>query len=263
MDARRIDALHHRDFERLVKVLARSGEPIDPDFVKAFATRLRDNRVPPVVMAAAFAEAHRGAGWEPVWGALLDHLARKPEDATTILVIASQTANWPLPSVVTAQEGPPHTPEFRTEASISLPSKTSDAPDAAPVPPISVSIVGSTKKRAEQQASVALLAKIVAVAPPVFPEAKTAPLLVAKKSAIFSFDSAKDPVSILMEYSQAHRLGPADFSFVTTGLQHAPTVTCTCTFGDIKQMATAGKKQDAKKAAAKSVIDVLSKSVAP
>lgn len=249
-DPRRLEALAPKDFERVCKALARGPDAVPDEFLDAFERRLAENRVPPICMAVCFAEAPATDSWTCLRRLLLTHLRDHPEDATTILMIATQGYAWPEPVFETVQSGPPHAPKFTVRGTLGRTAGVSYA----------VTHVADSKKRAEHEAAVLLLAKCAALEPPPFERASEAaarPAAQAKKPAAFVFDAARDPVSVLSEYVQHHKVAAPTFEFEQNGPAHAPVLTCTATFEGLRYAASAGRKSDAKKLAAKAVVDAL------
>ena len=172
--------------------------------------------------------------------------AVKPEDAVSLLVMATQIAGWPEPVYASTMSGPSHAPVFSATASF---CDGSGAADGA----------GHTAARAKQRAAWALLWQRAGMVcpPPARIEAverRTSPAAATAKP--FRFDPGKDPIMQLMEHGQALGVVPS-FVFEQAGPPHAPTMTCTCSVGTVVRTANAGSKKDAKRLAAKATIDAM------
>ncbi|WP_269850230.1 double-stranded RNA binding motif domain-containing protein [Methanosarcina horonobensis] len=111
-----------------------------------------------------------------------------------------------------------------------------------------------TKKGAMQRASVDLLATILGLPTPDL-KTKVADLPASKGE--MTINTSKDPIFALQEYCQAKKLPLPAYSFETEGSTNKPTFTCTCTFGSSTSTGQAGKKQRAKRLAARAMIYTL------
>jgi ribonuclease R len=247
MSPRRIEGLHPKDFERLVKVEARSGQEVSAALVAAAEVRVRENRFPLVCACSVFTDAPVTPGWNAVRSMLLQSMAARPEDAVSLLTMATQTAGWPAVTYEVSSSGPPHNPTFSVSAT--LPER----PNAAR---IVASLQGGNQARAKQRACVALLALAFGVPIPAFPQEKSPPPPTAPAAKAFKPDMSRDPVSVLMEWGQSAGHTPS-FSFEQEGPSHVPTITCTCEVPGVKKTVQAGNKKDAKRAAAKAVLEAL------
>lgn len=256
MSVRRIEGLHPKDFERLVKVEARSGQEISAALIAAAEVRIRENRFPLVCAASVFTDAPATPGWNDLRTLLLEKMARRPEDAVSVLTMAVQTVGWSAVAYEVEAHGPPHMPTFQVTAT--LPARPENHPGFMKVA-VQAKLEGGSQGRTKQRACVALLALASGVKIPPFPEesrAGAAPAAPAPKKA-FKFDPARDPVSVLMEWGQAEGATPL-FHFVQEGPSHVPTITCTCEVRGVRKTVQAGSKKDAKRAAAKAVLEALS-----
>ena len=242
IDSRRIHGLHFKEFERVTKVEARSGNDPSPAFQEGFLARLSEGGVPLLCTTVVLTQAPNTDGWKALKAALIEHLSKKSEDAVSLLAMAVQTSAWPNILYETTREGSDHAPTFGVTASDG--TRTSD-PIQAP-----------TQKEAKQRAAVALLALCSDLPQPTF----TAPAQATVTKKVVHIDWSKDPIMALQEYSQAvgGRVGP-NYSFEMGGLSHLPVITCTCKFGEFVKTATAGKKQDAKRLAALAVASAMGK----
>ena len=61
----------------------------------------------------------------------------------------------------------------------------------------------------------------------------------------------------LGEYAAGRALAMPDYSYTKSGPSHMPTFTCTCEFQGKKATAVAAAKKEAKKLAAKAMIEAL------
>lgn len=253
VDPRRLDGLDADSIERVTRIEVASGGDPSEAFEAAFVRRLREKRLPLICLTIVMTHEGLPEGWRPIQQAIVDQLAAKqPEDAVSLLTMASATAEWKPTTYTVTHEGPDHARTFTAEAALlwdrSLP----------PVPPETVVGVGkgSTAKLAKQHASIALLAKLVGAKSPesvtkVVPGKAPPP----KPNGKFVYDATKDPVSALMEYVAKTKTGEPVWEFAKSGPDHIPTLTCTCKLGPHMGTGTASSKQDAKKQAAKAVLE--------
>ena len=119
-----------------------------------------------------------------------------------------------------------------------------------------------TKKGAMQQASAGLLATILGLPAPNLkiriedsPASQEEITINASKDP--TINTSKDPIFALQEYCQAKKLPLPAYSFEMEGATNRPIFTCTCTFGSSTSTGQAGKKQRAKRLAARAMIYTL------
>lgn len=246
MSARQMAGMYAKDFERVCKVWARSSEETPEELVEAFQMRLEQNLVPLVCMTVAFGEAPQVPVWQRIRRMLMEHFGSKPHDAVSMITMGEQLSFWTAPVWTFERSGPPHVPVVRIEASWEKVDIVRD--------------VAGSKKRAEQEVAVLLVAKRAGMDPPQFvadaaptPLATTTTTPTPPKKA-FVFDMTKDPISLLMEYCQAHSMAPPEFVFDQKGPAHTPTITCTATCAGKHSTARSSSKQDAKRSAAIALI---------
>lgn len=240
MDPRRIDALDAKSIERVVKVWARAEEGLDSGVESALRLRIDNNRLPLICFAVILFEAKKEKGWAGLQEACLWVLKKRPEDATSILSIASQTFGWEAPIFETDREGPDHAPIFR--AAIKHIGREAGPCEAASI------------KEAKQRATLSLFHEICGFPSPSWTVLRDPG---TKQENPIKVDWAKDPISALQEYSQAARLPPPEYAFQQTGPPHQPLISCTCRLGSVSKTAQAGKKQDAKRLAAHAVLSTV------
>lgn len=304
LDPRKLDAIGPKEIERVVKLEVRSGEDVGEVLAGALARRAVEGRLPLVCQCVVLAEALKLPGWDALRAEILAAMARRPEDAVSILAMATQTAGWPEPVYACSMTGPSHAPTFRASASFVDGSGSADGD-------------GPAQARAKQRAALALLAtRVSSRSAGERPESgntldfqhavieRTRELesqgyiadqarvafdpdsersersLVSSANAVstksearvrsgearvtsgaaYRFDPGKDPIMQLMEYGQATGAAP-DFIFEQAGPPHAPTMTCTGSIAGVVRTANAGSKKDAKRLAAKALIEVLAANV--
>jgi ribonuclease R len=150
IDARRLDGLDAVHFERVTKVEARSGYDPSDAFEEAYLRRLKENRLPLICLTVILTQEGYTEGWKPIVQATIDHLAKRPEDAISILSQSQQIAGWAETKFTTTHEGPDHARTFTCTATLQWDENTS------------VSRLGraSTSKLAKYHAAVALLAAL-------------------------------------------------------------------------------------------------------
>jgi len=256
MGVRQVMALSAKDFERVCKVWARSGEETPKELVEAFQGRLANNAVPVVCMMVAFSEAPETPAWSRIRQMIVEFLAAYPQHAVTLLAMSTQLpapgnqsiapTPWILPSMPIEQSGAPHALVFRTTARWATASGE-----------VVVTHQAVSKKRLEQEVAVMLLAKRFGVELPEFVSTAAPGTPPAAPKKPFVFDEAKDPISVLMEYCQWSRGPTPEFSFEQKGPAHVPTITCTVTLGDKRSVARSSSKQDAKRTAIVALIAQL------
>jgi dsRNA-specific ribonuclease len=205
--------------------------------------------VPLLCTTVVLTQAPNTDGWKVLKAALLEHLAKKSEDAVSLFAMAVQVAGWPNVLFDTTREGSDHAPLFTVTASDG--TRTS------------IPIQAPTQKEAKQKSAVALLALCSDLPPPTGLQTGTdsnQPQQEAMTKKVARIDWSKDPIMALQEYSQAlgGKVGP-NYTFEMGGLSHLPVVTCTCKFGDCVKKATSGSKKDAKRKAAQAVADTVGK----
>ena len=98
LDARRLEGLNSKDFERVIKVWTRSPNEVPGEIRQAFLHRLRDNRVPLVCFASVLVDANPALGWRDLQEASLARMVLKPEEAVSVLSMATQMNSWPAPT---------------------------------------------------------------------------------------------------------------------------------------------------------------------
>jgi ribonuclease R len=238
------------DFERVVKVAARSGEDAPEVLVDAFLERLAAGNMPALPQCVALLEptlsTGAGSGWQRIRAAILAMLAEKPCNAVTILAIAGQVfAGWVAPMERCDFEGPDHARTFRSVR------RRGD---------VEVAQTARTAKEASQRSAVALLAALVGLRCPFFaPEPEpAAPAPPAVKAKAWS-PEGKDPVSALQEHAQAFGNPSPTYDFEMSGPSHAPSFTCTSTYRGDETTGAGNKKRDAQKNAAAAQIYLLTR----
>ena len=245
VESRRLDGLCAKDFERVTKVEARSGAPASEAFVEAFVRRAADDRLPLLCATVVLTAAPDLPEWVPVKEAVVRALARRPEDAASVLAQVPQVADgWSEPVFRFAEEGPPHSRSF----TVGVELKGGERAYAG---------VGQSrqKKRAEQWAAVSVLAAVAKVEAPKLqePQTKSGPAAVAKPVV----DPGKDPISSLNEWTQKSGVGAPGYEFEVTGPSHIPVVTCRGKAGGHDVVTQAANKQDAKRLAARELLTLL------
>jgi len=253
VEARKLDGLNAKQFERVVKVEVRSGESPSEALVEAWERRLVDGSVPTICMTTVLMlgievdgtglkRVPVADGWDVIKTLTIGYLAEHTPEAISILAQAG-ALGWPDVRIDIVSTGPAHAPRCTGSVAIKL--------DGGLVRGISV---GKTVRVAEQRAAVCLLAELAMVATPQFEALEPlppAPVIEAKPR----LDLNKHPVSQLMERSQAERQPPPKFDFTVKGEAHLPVVTCTASFLGTTVSAVAASKQEAKTAAAKLLLE--------
>lgn len=257
IDARLLDGLIPKEFERALKVELRSGAEPSEAMQDAWIRRLDQNTVPPICMTLVLMHIGGADGWDALREATVESLDERTEDAITILTQAV-TLGWPQARIDSTQEGASHAPSFRATATIHI-----EALDTV-YQAVVVCKEGGSSKLVKQHAAVALLRNIVmlksdnsSVHELVLPKAPVAvaPKAVVKKGIVI--DPNKNPISTLIEVSQAEFLAPPEFAFTQKGPPHKPEFTCLARFKHFVVEVTAASKQEAKTLAARQLVEKL------
>lgn len=267
-DARRIHGLNNKDFERVLKVQTRSGEPPTTALLEAFDLRLWEHKVPPVCLAVGlifppFPDERKNDHWRPLREMILAYVAQHPHHGPTIATQGSQICGWPEVTYGVDQEGPPHEPKFTVAAAINFSPEVVVKEGREFMGEYAYVVENRlNSKEARIEACVGLLAFMYGLPEPevVFSKKKTPPPQPKKKDAgAFNFNQPdRDPISVLHEYCQARGIALPEYSFNSEGPPHNPTITCTCKLQDTVRKASSQSKKDAKREAVKAVIAALS-----
>jgi len=260
IDARRLDGLDAVHFERVTKVEVRAGFDPSDAFEESYLRRLKENRLPLICLTVILSQEGAMEGWKPLRQATIDQLAKKPEDAISVLTQATQIADWAETKFTVKHEGPDHARTFYATAI--MPFRTVGVSGNIRTEDVTGTGVGNTSKLAKAHAAIDLLARLGGQTVPekIHKSPSPKPSLVAAPQTLPAFKemlSGKDPVSALMEYVAKSKTAAPDFSFTQSGPSHIPTITCTCKLGETIKTATAPNKADAKKQAAKAVLDAI------
>lgn len=242
IDNRRLDGLGAKEFERAVKVEARHKPEVSEAMAQALTHRLREGSAPLICMTVVLGEAPETPGWLALKGEIIQTLARRHEDAVSILAQGVQVVGWAPAAWDTQATGPDHQRIFCVTAQLGDHSFT---------------VRARTSKEAKQKASVGLLALLAGVEPPTFGEPiQEAPEPVPVPPAPEP-ETGDNWVGRLMEHSQKHRLEQPVFTYKQEGPSHMPVIACTCKYNGTTKTAVAGAKKDAKKLAAQAVAEKL------
>lgn len=243
IDARKIEGLNGKDFERVIKVWARSTNAVPVAIEQAYLVRIKDNRVPLVCFSTILTEAKTHLGWEAIQRATLMRLVAKPEDAMSVFNMAAATGQWPQPTYQSNRIGPDHGPIFQVEATLLL----GDAQH------VSGLIEGQTQKEAKQRAILNILASVAGLEKPqeVLSETKAAS---GPPSTGPTIDWSKDAISSLLEYCTSMGQPAPVYQYKTSGPSHLPTFECICTVRSVVKTATGRTKQEAKRQASHAVL---------
>lgn len=251
IEAHKLEGLNAKDFERAVKVELRGGDSPSDALVEAWTRRLDGNNIPTLCMTEVVTHLGGADGWDTLREATVEALEERPADAITVLTQA-QTLGWRAAVFEGSQEGPAHAPSFTAKAQLSV-----DALDTVYEATV-VCPQGGSAKLVKQRAAVELLRNIVTLKDDntsfvtITGSSLPPPPPAAKAKVV---DTGKNPVSVLMELSQARRIPAPTFAFDMKGPPHAPIVICTAKFDGNELQVAAANKQDAKTAAAKALVD--------
>jgi ribonuclease R len=242
-----LEGLNAKDFERVVKAWAQSENKVSAEIEGAFLHRLRDNRIPLVCFPAVLFEAKKELGWAQIKEASLLHLKGRLEDAVSVFTMAVQIHGWEDPTYQTERTGPDHTPHFQAQIHFQTVDGEEVKVDG---------VEAGSLKEAKQKAVLGLISALVGYPQPTWGQIQKSETNVKGEPNI---DWNKEPIAVLLEYSQAIGQPAPSYDFKMTGPSHLPTVACTCSFGSFTKTATAGKKQDAKRLAAFAILSAMGK----
>jgi ribonuclease R len=235
IEARRIDGLDAKDFERATKLEARSGNDPSEAFADAFIRRVREKRAPLIALTVVLTQAPHTQAWKPLGEAIVAYLQIAPEAAVSMLWQASQIVEgWPVVVFEAVESGGQQPVTFTARATLTRNAETTVAGEAT----------AGQRKRAEQLAAVVLIARYFGVE-----------LNLANETA--EPPSQKNPVSVLYEWCQKRGLAAPRYEFETSGPPHAPVITCCCKANDHVGSGTAKNKQEAKRIATSALISQL------
>ncbi|MDY9925975.1 RNB domain-containing ribonuclease [Methanosarcina sp.] len=238
----RIEDASDTDFERITKFLIRKGEDCPEAYCDAFRKRL--GKLPIICAGLVLLQAPDGERWTGLKRALLEEIATAPHQAVSIFDIAQHIPGWQMPVYEVTETTRGNLPVFIARSAIRVDNREYQ----------SAAYEDMTKKGAVQRASVDLLAAIVGLPAP------DLKITIADQSASkeeMTINMSKDPIFALQEYCQAKKLPLPAYSFETEGSTNKPIFTCTCTFGSSTSTGQAGKKQRAKRLAARAMILTL------
>ena len=152
-------------------------------------------------------------------------LARRPNEATTVLTFLSQSGRGTLPAYVETPSGLDHLRTFVARGTVEIDGKRHDTPPVA----------GGSLKEARQRAGVVLLALAYGVEPPVFEAPASKAPAVAPQAVTASAAGANEanPRNRLQEICQKRRWPMPRFEVTQTGPSHAPDFEATVSL-DVK-----------------------------
>lgn len=238
----RIEDASDTDFERITKFLIRKREDCPEAYCDAFRKRL--GKLPIICAGLVLLQAPDGERWNGLKRALLEEMATAPHHAVSIFDIAQHIPGWQMPVYEVTETARGNLPVFTARSAIRVDNREYR----------SAAYEDMTKKGAVQRASVDLLAAIVGLPAP------DLKITIADQPASkeeMTINTSKDPIFALQEYCQAKKLPLPAYSFEMEGSTNKPIFTCTCTFGSSTSTGQAGKKQRAKRLAARAMIYTL------
>lgn len=238
----RIDSASDTDFERITKLLIRKEDDCPEAYYDAFRRRL--GKLPIICAELVLLQAPDGKRWTELRRALLEEIATAPHKAVSIFDIAQHILDWQMPVYKVGSTIRGNLPVFTAQSTIRVNN----------IEYRSAVYEDLTKKGATQRASVDLLATILGLPVPDF---KTTIIDLPASSEEVTINTSKDPIFALQEYCQAKKLPLPVYSFKAEGPTCKPIFTCTCTFGSSTSTGQAGKKQRAKRLAAREMIYTL------
>jgi len=256
VDARRLDGLSAKDFERVVKMELRSGDSPSDSLVEAWTHRLDQNTIPTLCMTEVLMHLNGADGWDMLREATVEALEEHPADAVTVLHQA-QALGWRAASYEGSMSGPAHVPMFtaRVQLSMDVLEKVFEAKVTC--------TAGGSAKLAKQRAVVELLRNIVLLRDGeqkvlmIGGTLASTPIPVKDVKAPINtpINTAKHPISALIEIGQTKMIQAPVYSFEMAGPPHAPIMTCTGKFNGMEVQAVAANKKDAKATAARALLE--------
>jgi ribonuclease R len=249
-DARRLHGLNAKEFERVVKVQTRSGEPPTEALQEAYANRLLDRTMPIVCLTVGYLFPPLDDAWRPLRESILAYLVRVPSDAISMVMQAAQICGWPEFEYEGSRTGADHAPVFTARARVRFPSAVAEGPLPKNA---EASAQGTSAKDAKAKATIALLAAIYDLPRPELGNIPVPPPPPVKKPP----DPNKDPISVLHEICQTRGIPLPDYTFASEGPPHKVTFTCTCKIDGISKQGKSHSKQESKRLAVKEVLSAL------
>ncbi len=238
----RIEDASDTDFERITKFLIRKGGDCPEAYCDAFLKRL--GKLPIICAGLVLLQAPDGERWTELKRALMEEIATAPHKAVSVFDIAQHMPGWQMPVYEVTETARGNLPVFTAMSAVRAGDREYR----------SAAYEDLTKKGAMQQASAGLLATILGLPTPEM-KIKIADSPASKEE--IKINTSKDPIVALQEYCQAKKLPLPAYSFEMEGSTNKPVFTCTCTFGSSTSTGQAGKKQRAKRLAARAMIYTL------
>lgn len=238
----RIEDASDTDFERITKLLLRKGEDCPEAYCDAFRRRL--GKLPIICAELVLLHAPDGERWTELKRALLEEIATAPHKAVSIFDIAQHIPGWQIPIHEVTETTRGNLPVFTARSVIRISDREYQ----------SAAYEDLSKRGAMQRASVDLLAAVLGLPAP---DLKTTIINLPANNEEVTINTSKDPIFALQEYCQAKKLPLPAYSFKAEGPTCKPIFTCTCTFGSSTSTGQAGKKQKAKRLAARKMIYIL------
>lgn len=251
-----LSRLSDKEFERVLKVVTRSGEDAPEPLVGEFLDRLSVEKVPAICMAVVCfyaagyspeTEDNPQPGWKKIRNGVLSLLQEKPELAVTLWTLAVTLVQAEALEFQEKRSGPPHLPVFTASAQSGL--------------FVSGQAGARTSKLARQRAAVWLLFRYHGLPERAFlvtePEPAEEPEKEPENTTLKVLSAGRDPIVALQEYCQKHKLIMPSYSYEQQGPSHIPTITCECSFNRRSGVGRATSKQEAKRRAAQDLIDKL------
>jgi len=238
----RIEDAGDTDFERITKFLIRKGEDCPEAYFDAFRKRL--GKLPTICAGLVLLQAPDDERWTGLKRALLEEIATAPHKAVSIFDIAQHISGWQMPVYEVTETTRGNLQVFTAMSAIRVGGKEHR----------SAAYEDLTKKGAMQQASVGLLATILGLPTPNL-KIKIADSPASKKE--IDNQHVKRSDFLPCRSMSGKKLPLPAYCFEMEGSTNKPIFTCTCTFGSSTSTGQAGKKQRAKRLAARAMIYTL------
>lgn len=241
---RELDAGTERRFEAELDAHARGDCPAT--LYTSMLGLLKSGRASPMSIFMALLQTPKaGAMWTGLRAAALDALRERPANALGVIALAGQFDGWGPARFDEDAVGPDHARVFVATARVDIAPGTERVGGAANA---------LQAREAQRRAAVLLLAAIVDLPAPSFPEVGH---VEQRRAPVPTSIVDKNAVSILFEHAQAHHLAHPQFAEEQEGPSHIPTFACECSYMGLTAMGSGGSKKEAKLDAAEAMIRKL------
>lgn len=240
--------LEGREYERVVKVLVRSGG-FHADFAEDFKVRLGEDRLALLEIYFVLLKSDReNSEWASLRSYVFAWLVQHPSHAPTMLSLAVSLSGWAEPRYETQAEGPDHAACHKVRLKVEWKTKKK--------PGLKGEAQAVSVKLAKQRAALDLLAKHLSLKVPEYPEESND----TPTQSVPVPPANDNPVSALQEYCQKRKTAsvPVYEAQRVGGPDHVPQFTVTVKLEDQEATSDAfASKKAAKKQAAEKLLDKM------